>query len=69
MVEQESELHATSIQDALVALSRLVLARSVTENGKGQHGSSNVIEASACLTGEGSRAGGQIFDILVGHAV
>ena len=41
MVEQERELHATSVEYALVALSRYILARCVTENGERQDGGAN----------------------------
>ena len=37
MAEQEGELHATGVKDALIALSSHVLASCVTENGIGEH--------------------------------
>ena len=69
VVEQESELHTTSIKDTLVALSRVIGTSSVTKDGEGEDGCANVIEAGTGLTGERCCAGGQLLDIVVGHIV
>jgi len=69
MVEQESELHATGVQKALVALSCHVLTCCVTENGEGQDGRANGVETGALLTGQGLYAGCEQLHIRITHAL
>ena len=69
VIQKERKLHATSIDDALVAFSRLILASSVTEDSEGQDRRANGIEASALFTWQRSYTGGQRLDLGVGHVL
>ena len=69
VVQKERELHATSINDALVAFRCLVLTISVTKDSKGQDRRANGIETSALFTWQGSNTSGQSFDLGVVHTL
>ena len=67
MAQQECELHTTSVENALIALSGLVLASSVPKDGECENRTADGIKASSCLTGQGRDTRGKVFDVLVRH--